>query len=144
TGPVAAQIRATQEEGNEMTRVVAVNSNGGPEVLSLEDWPVADPGPGEVRIRQTAIGLNFIDTYQRSGLYPQKLPFVAGNEAAGVVTAVGEGVSEFKPGDRVCYQGLLGAYAEERLVPAARLLPIPEGVDERTAAAILLKGLTAY
>ncbi|MFC3705761.1 quinone oxidoreductase family protein [Devosia honganensis] len=127
-----------------MTRVVAVNSNGGPEVLSLEDWPVADPGPGEVRIRQTAIGLNFIDTYQRSGLYPQKLPFVAGNEAAGVVTAVGEGVSEFKPGDRVCYQGLLGAYAEERLVPAARLLPIPEGVDERTAAAILLKGLTAY
>ncbi|WIY54261.1 quinone oxidoreductase [Devosia sp. YIM 151766] len=127
-----------------MSRVVAVHSTGGPEVLSVEDWPVTAPGPGQVRVRQTAIGLNFIDTYQRSGLYPLPLPFVAGNEAAGEVTEIGEGVSEVKVGDRVCYQGVTGAYAEERLVPAARLVPIPDGVDERTAAAVLLKGLTAY
>jgi len=127
-----------------MSKVVAVNRTGGPEVLSLEDWDVGAPGPGQALIRQTAIGLNFIDTYQRSGLYPLPLPFVAGNEAAGVVEAVGEGVTEVKPGDRVCYQGTPGAYAEKRLAPAAKLVPIPEGVDERTAAAILLKGLTAY
>ena len=127
-----------------MTRVVAVNETGGPDVLSIEDWPVAEPGPGEARIRQTAIGLNFIDTSQRSGLYPLALPFVAGNEAAGVVTAIGEGVSEVKIGDRVCYQGTAGAYADERLVPAAKLVPIPDGIDDKTAAAVLLKGLTAY
>lgn len=127
-----------------MSRVVAVHATGGPDVLSVEDWPVGAPGPGQVRIRQTAIGLNFIDTYQRSGLYPRSLPFVAGNEAAGVVEELGEGVTEFTPGDRVAYQGVTGAYAEERLVPAAKLVPIPDGVDDRTAAAILLKGLTAY
>ncbi len=127
-----------------MTRVVAVNKTGGPDVLTLEDWPVAEPGPGEARIRQTAIGLNFIDTYQRSGLYPMALPFVAGNEAAGVVTAIGDGVTEVKVGDRICYQGAAGAYADERLVPAAKLVPIPDGVDDQTAAAVLLKGLTAY
>lgn len=127
-----------------MSRVVAVHAAGGPEVLSVEDWPVGAPGPGQVRIRQTAIGLNFVDTYQRSGLYPRSLPFVAGNEAAGVVEELGEGVTEFKPGDRVVYQGVTGAYAEERLVPAAKLVPIPDGVSDRTAAAILLKGLTAY
>lgn len=127
-----------------MTKVVAVHATGGADVLSIEDWPVAEPGQGEVRIRQTAIGLNFIDTYQRSGLYPIPLPFVAGNEAVGVVEAVGEGVSEVKVGDRVCYQGAIGAYAAERLIPAARLVPIPDGVDDRTAAAVLLKGLTAY
>lgn len=127
-----------------MTRVVAVKNTGGPDVLSIEDWPVAEPGPGEARIRQTAIGLNFIDTYQRSGLYPMPLPFVGGNEAAGVVTAIGEGVSELKVGDRVCYQGTAGAYADERLVPAAKLVPIPDGIDDQTAAAVLLKGLTAY
>lgn len=127
-----------------MTRVIAVNQTGGPEVLSVEDWPLATPGQGEVRIRQTAIGLNFIDTYQRSGLYPVSLPFVAGNEAAGVVTEIGDGVSDVKVGDRVCYQGATGAYADERVIPAARLVPIPDGVDDRTAAAILLKGLTAY
>jgi len=127
-----------------MTRVIAVHEPGGPEVLRSEDWPVAEPGPGQVRIRQTAIGLNFIDTYQRSGLYPLPLPFVAGNEAAGIVEAVGEGVVEVEVGDRVCYQGTPGAYAEERLVPAAKLVPIPDGVDDRLAAAVLLKGLTAY
>ncbi len=127
-----------------MTRVIAVHKTGGPDVLTREDWPVAEPGQGEVRIRQTAIGLNFIDTYQRSGLYPLPLPFVAGNEAAGVVEAVGPGVSDFKVGDRVCYQGVAGAYADERIVPAAKLVPIPDGIDDRTAAAVLLKGLTAY
>lgn len=127
-----------------MTRVVAVNQSGGPEVLSVEDWPVDTPGPGQVLLEQKAVGLNFIDTYQRSGLYPQQLPFVAGNEGAGVVKAIGPGVTEVKVGDRVCYQGQIGAYAEERLVSADRLVPIPDGVDFETAAAVLLKGLTAY
>lgn len=127
-----------------MTRVVAVNQSGGPEVLSVEDWPVGTPGPGQVLLEQKAIGLNFIDTYQRSGLYPQQLPFVAGNEGAGVVKAIGPGVTDVKVGDRVCYQGQIGAYADERLVSAERLVPIPDGVDFETAAAVLLKGLTAY
>ncbi len=127
-----------------MSRVIAVNRTGGPDVLTLEEWPVAAPGKGEVRIRQTAIGLNFIDTYQRAGFYPMPLPFVAGNEAAGVVLEIGEGVTEVRVGDRVCYQGAPGAYAHERLVAAAKLVPIPDGVDDRIAAAVLLKGLTAY
>lgn len=127
-----------------MTRVVAVNAVGGPEVLSIEDWDIGVPGPGQARLRQTAIGLNFIDTYQRSGLYPLPLPFVAGNEGAGEVIAVGEGVTEVKVGDRVCYQGSPGAYAQERLMPVDKLVPIPDGVDDRTAAAVLLKGLTAF
>ncbi len=127
-----------------MSRVIAVHQTGGPEVLTQEDWPLAGPGPGEVRIRQTAIGLNFIDTYQRSGLYPMSLPFVAGNESAGIVVALGEGVDSVNIGDRVCYQGVSGAYAEERIVPAARLVQIPDGVDDETAASVLLKGLTAY
>jgi NADPH2:quinone reductase len=127
-----------------MTKVIAVNATGGPEVLSVEEWDIAQPGPGQARVRHTAIGLNFIDTYQRSGAYPVKLPFVGGNEAAGVVVAVGEGVSEVSVGDRVCYQGIHGAYAEERLIAADRLIPIPDGVDDKTAAAVLLKGQTAY
>lgn len=127
-----------------MTQVVVVNQTGGPDALNVEDWSVPAPKAGEVRIRQTAVGLNFIDTYQRSGLYPVNTPFVAGNEAAGEVVEVGEGVSEVRVGDRVCYQGTIGAYAAERIVPAAKLVPIPDGVDDRTAAAVLLKGLTAY
>lgn len=128
-----------------MTRALVVHNTGGPEALTLEaDWPVPAPGPGQIRIRHTAIGLNFIDTYQRSGLYPLKTPFVAGNEGAGVVTEIGPGVSEFKPGDRVAYMGQVGAYADERLLPADRAVPIPEGIDDRTAAAIMLKGLTAF
>ncbi|MFD1251946.1 MULTISPECIES: quinone oxidoreductase [Devosia] len=127
-----------------MTKAIVVRETGGPEVLSLEDWDVAAPGPGQVRLRQTAIGLNFIDTYQRSGLYPLPMPFVAGNEGAGIVDAVGEGVSEFRPGDRVAYQGVPGAYASERLIAAEKLVPLPDGVDEQTAAAVMLKGLTAY
>jgi NADPH2:quinone reductase len=127
-----------------MSKAIVVHQTGGPEVLSFEDWPLASPGPGQVALRQTAIGLNFIDTYQRSGLYPMQTPFVAGGEGAGVVTAIGESVSEFKIGDRVAYQGQNGAYATHRLVAADRLLSIPDGIDDRTAAAIMLKGLTAY
>ncbi|HEV7344119.1 MAG TPA: quinone oxidoreductase [Devosia sp.] len=127
-----------------MTRAVVVRQLGGPEVLSVEDWPMASPGPGQVALRQTAIGLNFIDTYQRSGLYPVQLPFVAGNEGAGVVTAVGDDVTDLRVGDRVAYQGQVGAYAAERLAAADRVVPIPDGIDDRVAAAIMLKGLTAY
>ncbi|MGV3573544.1 MAG: quinone oxidoreductase family protein [Devosia sp.] len=127
-----------------MTRVVAINQTGGPDVLSVEDWPVAAPGLGQVLIEQKAIGLNFIDTYQRSGLYAQKLPFVGGNEGAGIVKAVGPDVTAVKVGDRVCYQGQVGAYADERLAAVEKLIPIPDGVDDETAAAVVLKGLTAY
>lgn len=127
-----------------MSRAVIVHQTGGPEVLTLEDRTVGAPGPGQVALRQTAIGLNFIDTYQRSGLYPVEMPFVAGNEAAGVITAVGEGVTGLKVGDRVAYQGQAGAYAAERLAAADRMVPVPDGIDDRTAAAIMLKGLTAW
>lgn len=127
-----------------MSRAIVVHQTGGPEVLTLEDRAPGAPGPGQVALRQTAIGLNFIDTYQRSGLYPVQTPFVAGNEGAGVVTAIGQGVTELKVGDRVAYQGQIGAYAAERLIAADRVVPIPEGIDDRTAAAIMLKGLTAY
>ena len=127
-----------------MTKAIVVHQTGGPEQLSYEDRPVADPGAGQVKLKQTAIGLNFIDTYQRSGLYPVQTPFVAGNEGAGVVTAVGEGVIDLKVGDRVAYQGQIGAYAVERLAAADRVVPIPDSIDDKTAAAIMLKGLTAY
>jgi len=127
-----------------MSKAVIVREHGGPQVLSYEDRALAAPGPGEVSIRNRAIGLNFIDTYQRSGLYKVPLPFVAGNEGAGEVTAVGPGVDDVKVGDRVTYSGPIGAYAEERLMPAGRTAPIPEGIDFETAAAVTLKGITAY
>jgi NADPH2:quinone reductase len=127
-----------------MTKAVVVHHTGGPEVLHYQDWEVAAPGPGQVALRQTAIGLNFIDTYQRSGLYSVPTPFVAGNEGAGVITALGAGVTEFAVGDRVAYQGQVGAYATDRLIAANRLVAIPEGITDDTAAAIMLKGLTAY
>ncbi|MDB5612817.1 MAG: quinone oxidoreductase [Devosia sp.] len=127
-----------------MTRAVVVHHTGGPDVLTVEDWPLASPGPGQVALKQTAIGLNFIDTYQRSGLYPVQTPFVAGSEGAGVVTALGDGVTSLKVGDRVAYQGQIGAYADERIAVADRLVPIPDGISNETAAAIMLKGLTAY
>jgi NADPH2:quinone reductase len=127
-----------------MSRAIVIRQHGGPEVLTLEERDVGDPGPGQVRIRHTAIGINFVDVYQRTGLYKMELPMVAGNEAAGVVTAVGEGVSEFKEGDRVGYTSPPGAYADERLIAAAKVIPIPDSIDDETAAAAMLKGLTAY
>lgn len=127
-----------------MSQAVLVHAHGGPEVLSVEERPLPAPGPGEVRLRHRAIGLNFIDTYQRSGLYAMPLPFVAGNEAAGEVTALGPDVSDLAVGDRVAYAGPPGAYCAERNIPAGRLAKLPDGVDFETAAAVTLKGLTAY
>ncbi|MBK9373212.1 MAG: quinone oxidoreductase [Holophagales bacterium] len=126
-----------------MTHAIRIHQTGGPEVLRWDEVEVGPPGPGEVRLRHTAIGLNFIDTYHRSGLYPLPLPAIPGSEGAGVVEEIGAGVSEVKPGDRVAYAGPVGAYAEERLVPAHRLVPLPEDVDDRVAAAAMLKGMTA-
>jgi NADPH:quinone reductase len=127
-----------------MTHAIRVHKYGGPEVLKFERIEVGDPGPGEVKIRQTAIGLNFIDIYQRSGLYPQpSLPFIPGSEAAGVITAVGPGVRDLKVGRHVAYAGVTGAYTEERLIAADRVVKIPKGVSDETAAAIMLKGMTA-
>jgi NADPH2:quinone reductase len=127
-----------------MAKAVRYHKQGGPEVLQLDDIQVGDPGAGQVRIRHTAIGVNFVDTYQRSGLYPMQLPAVAGNEGAGVVEAVGAGVTELKAGDRVCYTGLPGSYCEQRLVPADRMVKLPQGITEEQAASMLLKGLTVH
>jgi NADPH2:quinone reductase len=127
-----------------MSHAIRVHEYGGPDVLKWDEVAVGAPGPGEVKIRQTAIGLNFIDIYQRTGLYPQpSLPFIPGNEAAGVITAVGEGVRDLKVGRRVAYAGPIGAYAEERLIAADRVVKIGDGVSDETAAAIMLKGMTA-
>lgn len=125
-----------------MSRAIRVHETGGPEVLRFEAVEVGAPGPGEAQVRHTAIGVNFIDTYFRSGLYPAPMPFVPGAEAAGVVEAVGPGVTTFAPGDRVGYVVTLGAYAEERLIPADRLVRLPDDVSDRDAAAMLLKGMT--
>ena len=122
---------------------IQISRTGGPDVLESVDLPIPDPAPGQVRLRHEAIGINFIDTYHRTGLYPLKLPITLGQEAAGVVDAVGEGVTTFKPGDRAASTGLFGGYAEYNLVPAARLLPLPDGVSAEAAAGSLLKGMTA-
>jgi NADPH2:quinone reductase len=116
---------------------------GGAEKLRWEQVQAGTPGEGQVLVRNTAVGLNFVDTYQRSGLYQVPLPFTPGSEGAGVVEAVGPKVKEFKAGDRVAYTGPIGAYAEVLLRPADRLVKIPAGIDDRTAAAMMLKGLTA-
>jgi NADPH2:quinone reductase len=126
-----------------MPYAMRVHEYGGPEKLRWEEVPVGDPGPGQVRVRNTAVGLNFVDTYQRSGLYPTPLPFTLGSEGAGVVEAVGPNVKELKAGDRVAYSGPIGAYAQVLLRPADRLVKIPAGVDDKTAAAMMLKGLTS-
>lgn len=127
-----------------MTKAIRVHAYGGPDVLTWEDFDPGDPGPGQVRLKQTAIGLNYIDVYGRTGLYPQdKLPFIPGMEGAGVVTALGQGVRDLKVGRRVAYAGPIGAYAEERLIAADRVVRIPDAVDDQTAAAIMLKGMTA-
>src|SRR4051812_24302222 len=127
-----------------MVKAIQVQEYGGPEVLSYTDVELPPPGPGEVRLRHTAIGVNFIDVYFRSGQYKAPaLPFTPGNEGAGVVVAVGEGVTGFAPGERVAYAGALGGYAEERNIPAQFLVKLTDGISDETAAAMMLKGLTA-
>jgi NADPH2:quinone reductase len=128
-----------------MAKRIRIHEHGGPEVLRWEDYEVPQPGPGEARIRQTAVGLNFIDTYFRTGLYPPAggLPFTPGNEGAGVVEAVGEGVSEVQVGQRVAYAGALGSYADVRVAPAKVLVPLPDTISDEQAAAMMLKGMTA-
>src|SRR3974377_1252798 len=122
-----------------MVAAVRVHKLGGPEVLKYEEVEVGTPGPGQIRIRQHACGINYIDTYFRTGLYPApSLPFVIGNEGAGEVIAVGPGVTEFKPGDRVAYQVGLGGYSAERLVPADRTVKLPESISYEQAAGMML------
>ncbi len=125
-----------------MAHVVRVHQHGGPETLKYEDVDVGEPGPGQVKLRQRAIGVNYIDTYQRSGLYKMPLPFVAGSEGSGDVIAVGPGVTDFKVGDRGAYAGAAGGYASERLMPADRLVKLPDSIDYNTAAAMMLQGMT--
>jgi NADPH2:quinone reductase len=128
----------------DMARVARIEQTGGPEVIQWVDVDLPDPGPGEIRMRNTAVGLNYIDTYFRSGLYPSELPAGLGGEAAGVIEALGPGVEGFAIGDRVGTFGpARGAYATERNLPAAQVMTLPESVDDRTAAALLLKGCTA-
>jgi NADPH2:quinone reductase len=126
-----------------MSRAIRIHRHGGPEVMTLEALDLPPPGPGEARLRHTAIGLNFADVYARTGLYPTALPAVLGQEAAGVVEAVGPGVTEVSAGDRVVYAGAPGAYADERNVPVAVLVKIPAAIDDERAAAMMLKGTTA-
>jgi NADPH2:quinone reductase len=128
-----------------MPKAIVIEEFGGPEVMQWKDVTVADPGVGEVLLQQTAAGLNFIDTYHRSGLYPLEFPSGLGTEAAGIVAAVGEGVTGLAPGDRVAYAGMpVGAYAEQRCFPADKLALIPDGITEQIAAGAMLKGLTAW
>jgi NADPH2:quinone reductase len=123
-------------------RAVRFEKTGGPEVLEVAEVDTPEPKAGQVRVRHEAIGINFIDTYHRTGLYPVKLPCIPGGEAAGVVDAVGDGVTRLKVGDRIAYSGGFGAYAEANVVPADRVVKIPDGVETRVAAASLLKGMT--
>jgi NADPH2:quinone reductase len=126
-------------------KAIRVNDNGGPEVLSYEDVPVPEPGPGEARVKLAAAGVNFIDCYQRSGLYPKETPFTLGQEGAGEVDAVGEGVEDVAIGDHVAFASVMGAYAEYVVVPAESLVPVNVTlVEARVAAAVMLQGMTAH
>src|SRR6266852_9952172 len=124
-----------------MSKAIQIHENGGPEKMQLEEVEVGSPGPGQVKIKHTAIGLNFIDIYTRSGLYPTQMPHAVGREAAGVIIAVGPKVKGFKKGDRVAYCGVLGAYCQERLMGVEQLVHVPKGVSDEQAAAIMLKGM---
>ena len=125
-------------------KAVRVHQTGGPEVLTFEDIPVPEPKAGEARVKIEASGVNYIDVYQRTGLYPLKTPFILGTEGAGIVDAVGNDVAEVKKGDRVAYAMIPGSYAEYAVVPAARLVPVPPSIDARSAAALMLQGMTAH
>ncbi len=127
-----------------MTKAIRIHTNGGPEVMVWEDIPTPDPGPGEALIKQEAVGLNFIDVYYRTGLYKAPhLPLIIGQEGAGTVIAVGANVTHVAPGDRVAYAGSMGGYATERVVPADRLVKVPDNISFQTAAAMMLRGMTA-
>jgi NADPH:quinone reductase len=126
-----------------MAHAIRIHGMGGPEVFQWDEVAVGEPGPGEVRLRQTAVGLNYIDVYHRSGLYPlAEFPAVIGMEGAGRVEAIGPDVEEFAPGDRVAYAGVLGGYASERLIAADRLVKLPDAIDDETAAGMMLQGMT--
>jgi NADPH2:quinone reductase len=127
-----------------MSHAIRVHENGGPEVLRWEDVEVGEPGSGQVKLRQEAAGLNFIDVYHRTGLYKQELPFTPGVEGAGIVEAVGPDVTNVQVGDRVAYAGPIGGYAEERLIAADRLVKLPDGISSEQAAAMMLQGMTAH
>jgi NADPH2:quinone reductase len=126
-----------------MTHAIRIHEPGGSEVLSWDEVEIGEPGPGQVRIRQAAAGLNFIDVYHRTGLYPQEMPFIPGVEGAGTVEVIGDGVQDLKAGDRVAYAGPLGGYAEERLIDADRLVKLPDAITFEQAAAMMLQGMTA-
>ncbi|MDQ4084873.1 MAG: quinone oxidoreductase [Actinomycetota bacterium] len=126
-------------------QAIVVEKTGGPEVLRQQDRPTPEPGPGEVCVDVAACGVNFIDIYQRSGLYPMDLPFIAGSEGAGVVRSVGDGVTDVAVGDHVAWAGVSGAgYTSQALVPAERAVPVPDGLDDESAAALMLQGMTAH
>jgi NADPH2:quinone reductase len=126
-----------------MPHAIRIHEVGGPDVLRWEDIEIGEPGPGQVKLRQEAVGLNFIDVYHRTGLYPQAMPFTPGTEGAGVVEAVGSDVAHFKKGDRVAYASAIGGYAEERLIDADRVVKLPKDISTEQAAAMMLQGMTA-
>ena len=125
-----------------MTHAIRIHRPGGPEALVWDEIQVGSPGPGQIRLRHTAVGLNFIDVYHRTGLYPLPLPLIIGSEGAGVVEELGPGVAGLQPGDRVAYAGVTGAYAEARLIQADRIVKIPAGISDHQAAAMMLQGMT--
>ena len=125
-------------------KAIRIHEFGGPEVLRIEDVPVPQAGPGQALIKISAIGVNYLDIYHRTGVYPLPLPLTPGTEAAGVIAALGEGVTDLVEGQRVAYAGPIGAYAEYAVVPAARLVPLPKGTSDEQAAAVLLQGMTAH
>ena len=126
-----------------MPHAIRVHAVGGPEVLKWEKVDIGEPGPGQAKLRQEAVGLNFIDVYHRTGLYPQPIPFTPGTEGAGVVEAVGEGVTHVQPGDRAAYAGPIGGYAEVRLISADKLVKLPDAISSEQAAGMMLQGMTA-
>lgn len=125
-----------------MAYAIRIQAHGGADAMKYEEVTVGAPGKGQVKLRQHAVGVNFIDVYHRSGLYPQQMPFTPGSEGAGEIIAVGEGVTDLKVGDRVAYAGPIGGYASERLAPADRMVKIPDAIDYKTAAAMMLQGMT--
>jgi NADPH2:quinone reductase len=135
---------ATRSQLRAMTHAIRIHASGGPEVLRWEEVEVGEPAAGQVRLRQEAVGLNFIDVYHRKGLYDQQLPFIPGVEGAGLVEAIGPGVHNLKPGDRVAYGAAIGSYAEERLIESDRLVKLPGSISSEQAAGMMLRGMTAH